>query len=70
LEIGKPIEYERDQLDAAIDYLAQFPQAGIARELRISERAWRSIVKGAAQPRSATAETIARLAARRQADQA
>ncbi|HEY5256825.1 MAG TPA: hypothetical protein VIJ12_00440 [Candidatus Baltobacteraceae bacterium] len=59
-----PIEYERDQLADDIALLATFPQKSTAREIGISERRWRDILKGNAVPRGATAETIARVAMR------
>jgi hypothetical protein len=64
LETDQPIEYERNDLRECIDYLAQFPQVMIAKDVGVSERAWRSIVKGASQPRAVTAERIRCLAAR------
>jgi hypothetical protein len=70
LDAGDPIEYHRVEVREDIDYLAQFPQVAIANELHISERAWRSIVKGTAQSRPKTAANIACLAERRQAEQA
>ncbi|HEY1681775.1 MAG TPA: hypothetical protein VGF98_09085 [Candidatus Tumulicola sp.] len=61
-----PVEYERDDLDECIVSLSRFPQAEVAAEIAISERAWRSIVKSASQPRDATARKIRASARRRQ----
>lgn len=70
LEPDEPVEYDRDELDGDIDYLAQFPQAEVASEIGMSERRWRDIVKGVSQPRGATAERIRVLAAKRRLDRA
>jgi hypothetical protein len=64
LEADQPIEYERNDLLECIDYLARFPQVKIAEEMGVSDRAWRSVVKGISQPRLKTAERIRWLAAR------
>jgi hypothetical protein len=58
-----PKEFERESLADDIGFLATFPQESTAREVGISERRWRDIVKGNASPRGATAESIARVAA-------
>jgi hypothetical protein len=45
-----PVPYDSDTLADAIAYLARFPQATIAREIGMSERRWRDIVRGTATP--------------------
>jgi hypothetical protein len=62
LEPDYPVEYERNDLRECIDYLAQFSQAKIAKAIGVSERAWRSILKGTSRSRTATAERIRRFA--------
>ncbi|MBV8846293.1 MAG: hypothetical protein JO307_26095 [Bryobacterales bacterium] len=59
---GRPVEYERNEIAQDIDYLAQFPQAAIAREIGMSERRWRDIVQGRTRPREATGRRIRRAA--------
>jgi hypothetical protein len=58
-----PVEYERDDLGECISLLARYPQKQIVSAIGISERAWRSIVKHGAQPRSASARRIQTVAA-------
>jgi hypothetical protein len=60
-----PVEYERDDLAESIVALAAFPQKEIASAIQISERAWRSVVKGASQPHDDTARRIRLFAAKR-----
>lgn len=62
LEPDRPIEYERDHLAGDIVYLATFPQAATARELGITERGWRKLIKGVSQPKTTTARRIGELA--------
>jgi hypothetical protein len=62
LEPEQPVEYERDDLAEDIAYLAQFPQAATARDLRLTERGWRKIIKGDVTPLAATAEKIREVA--------
>ena len=62
LETGQPVEYECDEPAEDIDCLAQFPQAATARDLGISVRGWRNLLKGVSQPRYGTAERIRQLA--------
>jgi hypothetical protein len=62
LDADQPIEYERNDLRECIDYLALFPQAKVANEIGVSDRAWRSIIKAASQPRPTTAKHIRRVA--------
>jgi hypothetical protein len=69
LDEEQPIEYRRPDVREGINYLAQFPRVATAKELQISERAWRSIVKRTAQPRPRTARNFARLVELRQAEQ-
>ncbi len=65
LEPDQPVEYEGDELAEAIDYLAQFPQVATARDLSLTERGWRKIIKGAVEPLATTAERIQELAEQR-----
>jgi len=58
LDQDGPVVYERDDLRSDIAFLAQFPQEQVARELRISVRRWRDILKGKARPRKATKNAI------------
>jgi hypothetical protein len=60
-----PVEYEPDDLAESIAALAVFPQKEIASAIEISERAWRSILKGLARPHGETASRIRLLAAKR-----
>jgi hypothetical protein len=64
LEADQPVGYERNDLRECIDYLARFPQAKIAAEIGVSDRAWRNVIKGVSQPRDATAQRIRRVAVR------
>ena len=58
----QPVEYERDELAEDIDYLATFPQATTARDLSLTERGWRKIIKGDVTPLAQTAERIREIA--------
>jgi hypothetical protein len=64
LEPELPVEYESDQLTDDIDYLAQFPQEPTARDLGLTERGWRRIIKGEVRPLAATAKAIREVAER------
>jgi hypothetical protein len=57
----RPTEYERDDLADDINYLSQFTQRLVAKEIGISERRWRDIAIGKTTPRKATAARIARV---------
>ena len=70
LETGHPVEYECDELAEDVDYLAQFPQVATARDLGLSERGWRKIIKGEGEPLAATAERIQELAEQRRIEEA
>jgi hypothetical protein len=63
LKPDQPIEYGGDDLADHIAYLGSFPQETTARDLGLSRRRWRDLVKGRAKPHSRTAERIARIAA-------
>jgi len=63
LEPDQPVEYERDDLAEDIAYLAQFPRAATARDLGLTERGWRKLLKRRTNPREATAERISQSAA-------
>jgi len=58
LEPEQPIEYERDDLAEDIEYLSQFPQAATARDLGLTERGWRKIMKTRPNSKAATVERI------------
>jgi hypothetical protein len=58
----RPVEYERDELAADIDYLAQLPQEATTRELELPVRGWRNVIKGGSWPREKTADRIRELA--------
>jgi hypothetical protein len=62
LDDERPFEYERNDLSESIDQLSRLPRGEIAKELGVSERAWRSIVKGAYQPRPQTYRQMRRVA--------
>lgn len=62
LEPDQPVEYECDELADDIAYLAQFPQEATARDLQLSVRGWRSVIKGVSVPRVSTGERIRALA--------
>jgi len=51
------------ELAEDIDYLARFPQEAVARHVGLSVRAWRSLVKGVAEPQPSTARRIRLLGA-------
>lgn len=59
LEGDGPKEFERESLAEDIAVLATLPQESAAREIGITARRWRDLVKGKSQPRGATAESIA-----------
>lgn len=59
----QPLEYGGDGLAEDIAYLVQFPQEPTARDLGLTVRGWRNLVKSRSKPRVATADQIVRLAA-------
>jgi hypothetical protein len=63
LEPEQPIEYERDDLAEDIEYLATFPQGATARDLGLTERGWRKIIKLRPNSKAATVERIREVAA-------
>ena len=63
LEPDQPVEYERDDLAADIEYLAQLPQAATARDLGLTERGWRKIIKTLPNSKATTVERIREIAA-------
>ena len=63
LEPDQPVEYERDDLAADIEYLATFPQAKMASDLGLTERGWRKIIKIRPNPKGTTVERIREVAA-------
>jgi hypothetical protein len=63
LEPEQPIEYERDDLAEDIEYLATFPQAATARDLSLTERGWRKIIKRRPNSKTATVDRIREVAA-------
>jgi hypothetical protein len=63
LEPDQPVEYAYDDLTEDIAYLAAFPQAATARDLRLTERGWRKIIKMRPNSKAATVERIRELAA-------
>ena len=69
LEPDQPVEYEGDELAQAIDYLAQFPQVATARDLGLTERGWRKIIKRKVRPLATTAERIQELAEQRRIEE-
>jgi hypothetical protein len=62
LEAEQPIEYERDDLTEDIGYLATFPQAPTARDLGLTERGWRKIIKIRPNSKGTTVERIREVA--------
>jgi hypothetical protein len=56
-----PVEYERDDLAEDLDFLARLPQEATARDLGLSVRGWRNLLKGISHPRNETAERIRQL---------
>jgi hypothetical protein len=62
-EPEQPIEYERDDLAEDIEYLATFPQAATARDLGLTERGWRKIIKIRPNSKGTTVERIREVAA-------
>jgi hypothetical protein len=69
LETGQPVEYECDELADDIGYLAQFSQAATARDLGLTERGWRKIIKGDVEPLATTAARIQELAEQRRIEE-
>jgi hypothetical protein len=63
LEPDQPIKYEHDDLAADIEYLAQLPQAATARDLGLTERGWRKIIKTLPNSKATTVERIREIAA-------
>jgi hypothetical protein len=63
LEPEQPVEYERDDLAQDIEYLANFPQAATARDLGLTERGWRKIIKLRPNSKVATVNRIREVAA-------
>lgn len=63
LEPDEPVEYERDDLAEDIDYLATFPQVATARDLRLTERGWRKVIKKRPKSKAATIDSIHEIAA-------
>jgi hypothetical protein len=59
----QPIEYERDDLAEDIEYLATFPQVATARDLGLTERGWRKIMKTRPNSKGTTVERIREVAA-------
>jgi hypothetical protein len=62
LEPEQPVEYERDDLAEDIEYLATFPQVATARDLGLTERGWRKIIKGDVSPLTRTLARIREIA--------
>jgi hypothetical protein len=54
LDVERPVEYQCDALQGGVAILSRFRRREVASELRISERAWRSIATGTSKPRRAT----------------
>ena len=63
LEPEQPIEYERDNLAEDIEYLATFPQAATAWDLKLTQRGWRKIIKVRPNSKAATVGRIREVAA-------
>lgn len=59
-----PIEYANDELANDVAFLAQHPQESTARDIGLSQRRWRDIVKHRAKPHRRIALRIARVAAK------
>jgi hypothetical protein len=59
----QPVEYERDDLAADIEYLATFPQTATASDLGLTERGWRKIIKLRPNSKAATVDRIREIAA-------
>jgi hypothetical protein len=49
--------------------LGTFPQAATASHLGLTERGWRKIIKGAAEPLATTAERVQELAEQRRIEE-
>jgi hypothetical protein len=62
LEPEQPIEYERDDLAKDIEYLATFPQMATARDLGLTERGWRKVIKIRPSSKTTTVERIREVA--------
>lgn len=58
LEPEQPIKYERESLAEDIAYLAMFPQEPTARDLGLTVRGWRNLIKGRSKPRDPTTRRI------------
>ena len=63
LEPEQPVEYERDNLAEDIEYLATFPQAATAWDLKLTQRGWRKIIKVRPNSKAATVGRIREVAA-------
>jgi hypothetical protein len=63
IEATEPIDYERDTIGDDIAYLGSFPQKTVADDLGLTERGWRDLVKGRAEPHRRAAERIRTAAA-------
>jgi len=63
LEPEQPIEYKRDDLAEDIEHLATFPQVATARDLGLTERGWRKIIKRPPNSKAATVDRIREVAA-------
>jgi hypothetical protein len=63
LEPRQPIEYDRESLAEDIAYLATFPQEPTARELGLTVRGWRNLIKGRSKPRDGTTRRIRQVSA-------
>jgi hypothetical protein len=63
LEPDQPVEYERDDLAEDIEYLATFPQAATARDLGLTERGWRKIIKIRPNSKGTTVDRLREVAA-------
>jgi hypothetical protein len=63
LEPDQPVEYERHDLAADIEYLATFPQAATASDLGLTERGWRKIIKIRPNSKGTTVARIREVAA-------
>jgi hypothetical protein len=57
-----PVEYERDDLTEDIEYLATFPLVATARDLGLTERGWRKVIKIRPSSKTTTVERIREVA--------
>ncbi len=62
LEPDQPVEYERDDLAADIEYLATFSQAATASDLGLTEPGWRKIIRVRPKSRATTLQRIKEIA--------